>query len=268
VLGLWQPAFAEDVIVSLTTFPLRIGKLHHIISTLLDQSLHPRKIVLYLSLCEFPDRVVPKPLARLERDRFEIRFVSENLRPHNKLQFALQDFPGAWIATCDDDRLYRVNWLARLWEGAAESPRTVICTAGRRMVVKNGRFLPYNDWPVDESPKPSFFLFPLGSWGILYPPGSLHSDIGDRDLIQKLAPLDDDTWCKAMSLRQNVPCRAVGGKHLMPAIRFKEDRRLWIMSQRGKLFDESINNVFGHFGLTPDVVRAKGIGGGGALGND
>ena len=52
------------------------------------------KIVLYLSLDEFPDRTVPNELSALAGDRFEIRFVEGNLRPYKKLLYALTDFPG------------------------------------------------------------------------------------------------------------------------------------------------------------------------------
>jgi hypothetical protein len=44
--GLWRPQVAEDLVVSLTSFPLRIGKLHLVIRGLLEQSLQPHKIVL------------------------------------------------------------------------------------------------------------------------------------------------------------------------------------------------------------------------------
>jgi hypothetical protein len=257
LLGAKLPPVAEDIIVSLTTFPLRLGKLHHVVSSLLDQSLRPRKVVLYLSLCEFPERSVPKSLARLEGDQFEIRFVAENLRSHNKLQFALVDFPGKWIATADDDRLYPVNWLSSLFAGALESPRTIVSTVGRRMVVGDGRLLPYRQWPHDYSPRPSFLLFPVGSWGVLYPPDTLNSAIGDRDLIRRLAPRDDDTWFKVMSLLQNVPCRALGTMGFMPDLRFKHNVRLWDVNQYGVLMDEALNLVFDHFGLTADTLLAK-----------
>jgi len=218
-LGVAEPLVkAAHVVVSLTSFPLRIGKLHQVVSSLLDQSMQPGKIVLYLPLSEFPSRSVPRPLSRLEGAQFEIRFVSDNLHSYNKLLPAIADFPGTWIATTDDDRLYPVNWLECLLKSAAENPCTIICAGGRRMVVKDGQFLPYGDWPADESPRRSFLLLPVGTWGVLYPPGSLDRTIGDPDLIRKLALLNDDVWFKAMSLMQNVPCCVSGSKASAPAL--------------------------------------------------
>lgn len=253
LFGAPTPPVAEDVVVSLTSFPARIDGVHQVIASLLDQSVWARKIVLYLSLSEFPDRSVPNSLARLEGDRFEIRFVAENLRPHKKLQYALVDFPGTWIATVDDDRLYPVGWLSRLLDTAAESPQTIICGRGRLMRVADGGFLPFGDWPFVELPAPSFLLFPVGSWGVLYSPGALDPIVSDRALLEKLAPLDDDTWHKAMSLLQNVPCRASGEK-LMPSVRFKRNSKLWHVNE--SRMDETLDSVFGHFGST-DVILAK-----------
>jgi hypothetical protein len=257
-LGVAEPPVAADhVVVSLTSFSLRIGKLHQVVSSLLDQSMQPSKIVLYLPLSEFPGRSVPRSLSRLEGERFEIRFVSDNLRPYNKLLPAIADFPGAWIATTDDDRLYPVNWLERLLKSAAENPGTIICAGGRRMVVKDGQFLPYGDWPTDESPRRSFLLFPVGTWGVLYPPGSLDRTMIDPGLIRKLALLNDDVWFKAMSLMQNMPCFVSGSKDSAPALSFNPDIQLWHLNQRGSLTDDALKKVFDYFGLTPDVILAK-----------
>jgi hypothetical protein len=256
-LGNPAPAVLDDVIVSLTSFPLRIGKVHHVISSLLDQSVQPGRVVLYLPQTEFPGRAIPKALSRLESNRFEIRFVSQNLRPHNKLTHAVADFPGSWIATADDDRLYPLHWLERLLDAAAETPDTVVCTLGRRMTVTSNRFRSYRDWPLDLSPKPSYLLFPIGSWGTLYPPGSLHPLVDQWDLAQELAPLNDDVWFKAMTLLRNMPCRACGKGGLMPNLYFKNNVRLWELNQRGKLVDEAVSKVFGHLGLTPDKILAQ-----------
>jgi hypothetical protein len=259
-VGYPEPAVLDHVVVSLTSFPLRIGKAHHVVSSLLDQSVQPGKVVLYLPEAEFPERAIPRALSRLESDRFEIRFVSENLRPHNKLTHAIADFPGAWIATADDDRLYPLHWLERLLDAAAETPRTVICTIGLKMTVGSNRFGSYRDWPLDLSPKPSYLLFPVGSWGTLYPPGSLHPLVDQRDLAQKLAPLNDDVWFKAMTLMRNMPCRACGKSGLMPDLHFKKNVRLWDLNQRGILIDEAVSKVFGHLGLTPDKILAQEAG--------
>ncbi len=256
-LGLWHAHIAENLVVSLTSFPPRIGRVHLVVQSLLNQSLQPRQIVLYLSRDEFPGNKIPRQLARLENGRFEIRFVGENLQSYKKLLFALVDFPDAWIATFDDDRLYPAHTLARLWQAAAANPRTIVCIGGRQMVAHNGRFANYRQWPRTLSAEPSFCLLPIGGFGILYPPGSLNPLVGDRALLRELAPLNDDIWFKAMSLTQDVPCRAIGGTDLMPKFRFEGNTPLWKLNRRGEGQDIAVGQVFGHFGLTVGAIFAK-----------
>ena len=130
---------------------MRIGKLHRVICALFEQSLRPRKIVLYLSLDEFPDRVLPKQLTALEDDRFEIRFVEGNLRPYKKLLYALSDFPEASIITVDDNNLYPTDCFARLLAAVSANAGAIICVRGRHIEIRNREIMPYLEWPVTRS---------------------------------------------------------------------------------------------------------------------
>jgi hypothetical protein len=255
--GLWRPQIVDELVVSLTSFPVRIGKLHRVIRGLLAQSLQPRKIVLYLSLEEFPDRTVPKELAALTSDQFEIRFVEGNLRPYKKLLYALTDFPGATILTVDDDNLYPSDCLERLWQASVANPRTVICVRGRSMRIEHGAIAHYMDWKVTRSSTPSFMIFPVGGWGILYPPGSLNPMIGQRETFTELAPLNDDVWFKAMSLLQDVPCYAIGSTKLSARMKYENDFKLWDVNQHGDGYQQTVVAVFEHVGLSVDAILAK-----------
>jgi hypothetical protein len=125
------------------------------------------------------------------------------------------------------------------------------------MILDNDGVVPYRDWPYEETSIPSYLVFPLGSYGVLYPPGSLGSQLSDENLIQELAPLNDDVWFKAMTLMRDRPCRAWGGRVRFPPIYRREDVRLWDLNQRGELTDVDLNKVFDHFGLTADTILAK-----------
>ncbi len=253
--GLWQPDVVEDLVVSLTSFPGRIGQLHRVIRGLLAQSLQPRNIVLYLSLEEFPDRSVPKELMALTSGRFEIRFLEGNLRPYKKLLYALADFPEATIVTVDDDNLYPPDCLAQLWQASVANPRTVICVRGRRMQIRDGAISHYTDWPITRSSKPSFMIFPVGGWGILYPPGSLSPMIDRQELFTELAPLNDDVWFKAMSL-QDVPCYAIGSTK--GSVRLNaNDFKLWDVNQHGGRYHQTVLTVFDRVGLSVDAILAN-----------
>lgn len=251
-------AVADNLILSLTSFPLRAARLHLVIRSLLNQSLRASKIVLYLAVEEFPDRSVPRNLRSLVGRRFEVRFVRENLRSFNKLLHALDDFPDSTIVTCDDDRIYGNDCLARLWEAHQATPGTIIHTLGRRMTLNSGNwFAPYAEWPHDQSRQGNFFTLPLGTFGVLYPAGCLNPWIRDRAALLKHSPRQDDIWFKAVSLANDIPVRASGGDASDHSDFFiPNDVALWPDNFAGQN-DRALIQAFGHFGLTPDVIRAK-----------
>ena len=109
-----------------------------------------------------------------------------------------------------------------------------------------------------RSGAPSFWLLPPREYarGILYPPGSLHPQTGDRTLLQELAPTQDDIWFKAMSLKQKTPCLAIGGDKLMPLIEFEDKSRLWSQVMRAETMGYW-RQVLGHFGITADSIAAS-----------
>jgi glycosyl transferase family 2 len=245
----------DRLVVSLTSFPPRIGEAHNVVRALLGQSVRARKIVLYLSLDEFPDRRVPRALDELVQDRFEIRYVPGNLGPYKKLLYALDDFPDCFIATCDDDRVCPPDWLERLWFAALDHPRTIVCTRGRRILSDDAGFRPYEEWPKIKSFGPSHFLLPLGSWGTLYPPDAFCPEARDRALIHALAPLQDDLWFKVMSLTRDVPCLAVGGHQYMRKLEFEDATKLWDINQTQN--DIVWDRTLRHFDLGLEAMLAK-----------
>jgi hypothetical protein len=187
------------VIISMTSIPSRFNTLHLVIKSLLIQDVRPKKIVLWLN--EESREAIPKKIARLQSDLFEICFTSLK-SSHKKLIHTLEKYPNEVIITCDDDLIYRKNWLHLLFREHREHPEAII---GNRTVHinydKDGNPLPYKNWayPKNGSMNPKA-LMPIGAWGILYPPKSLSEKTQDVGLFMKLAPKNDDLWFKAMAL--------------------------------------------------------------------
>lgn len=242
---------AEGVVVSLTSYPARIGRVHLVVGSILEQTVVPAKTVLYLAEADFPDRRIPLRLRRLVSERFEIRFQARDLRSHLKLVPAVADFPGRANVVCDDDRLYPPSWLAGFIEAAAETPNTVLCRRARRIGHRDGSPLPYGQWPRQPGDMTGLDLLALGVGGAYYPPGCLDRRLGDAELIARLAPTADDIWFKAMTLLTRTPTRRIPGSPDLPAPASRGDRPLRQINvvQRGN--DPQIAAVFGHFGLAP-----------------
>ena len=106
----------ERMVVSLTTFPLRIGKVHLTIQSILRQSRPADRILLWLSKEEFPEEAqLPANLLRLKEKGLDIRFC-DNIRSFKKVFYTAQEFENDVIVTADDDALYPENWLEGLWD--------------------------------------------------------------------------------------------------------------------------------------------------------
>ncbi|MBO0322023.1 glycosyltransferase family 2 protein [Muricauda sp. CAU 1633] len=187
------------VVVSLASIPSRLGIVHITVRSILDQIVLPEKIVLWLH--QDLKSSIPKKLSELTGERFSIQFTSYS-SSHRKLVEPLQIYPNKVIITCDDDMMYRKNWLSNLYKAHLENPDCVIGNQ-TRCITYDGKneLLPYKNWSSGTvtCPNPKAIL-PIGAGGTLYPPNSLDGQVFDQELFLKLTPKADDLWFKAMSL--------------------------------------------------------------------
>lgn len=186
------------VIVSLTSIPSRLSTLHLTIRSILNQNVRPQKIVLWLH--ESLKQEVPEQLGLLECELFEIRYSSLTCS-HRKLIHSLELFPNDVIVTCDDDMMYRPNWLFLLYQEHLKNSDAIIANQTRYIqYTKRGDLLPYKLW-IYQGDKPfnQNAVIPIGAEGVLYPPHVLSHLATDSDLFLKFAPKADDLWFKAMS---------------------------------------------------------------------
>ena len=190
------------IIVSLTSIPSRFRTLHLVIRSLITQSHHPKKIVLWLNR-DIKDKV-PNSLLKLQGELFEICYSDLNCS-HRKLIHSLEKYPDETIVTCDDDMIYSKNWLYLLYKAHLVHPDRIIGNHTLHINYDDNRNpLPYRDWryPPEESVNIKA-LIPIGAWGVLYPPKCLHPQVLDIDLFLEIAPKNDDLWFKAMALLNN-----------------------------------------------------------------
>lgn len=199
----------EPVVVSLTTHGRRIHTVHLAIESLLQQSVKPNRIVLYLSKEEF-EAINQLPLVlRRQMDRgLEVRFVHDQ-RSYTKLLPALKEFPECSIVTVDDDLLYPYDMLEGLVKAHRKHPECICCHTSLSLTFRSSSDLnPFSTFgyeipSFEDRVSPNFL--PEGFAGVLYPPHSLDERVFDEDLFLRLSPTADDLWFKAMSLLKQTP---------------------------------------------------------------
>ena len=189
----------QQIIVSLTSFPAAIPYVIQAIQSILNGSVLPDKIVLYLTYSQFVDNSIPVELQNLADSSpiFEVRFCDEDIRSYTKLVPALADFPEAVIVTIDDDVRYEKNMLQVLLRFHDEIPDAIWAHRAKRVETD----APYRKWKkyrwynfVTKRIHSSFNNLQTGVGGVLYPPNSLKKEMIDSALFKAIAPTTDDIW--------------------------------------------------------------------------
>lgn len=211
----------EQVIVSLTSFPAAITYATKAIRSILNGSVLPDKVVLYLTVSQFGDSGVPQELRQLAASNpvFEIRDYGRDIRSYRKLIPALADFPDAVIVTVDDDVNYHRHMLRDLLRLHEKMPNAILAHRAKRM--KPGK--PYRRWSkyrwydfLFKRIHSGFTNIGTGVGGILYPPHALKADMLDVELFTRIAPTTDDIWFWAAAVANGTPIVPVPFGHNKP----------------------------------------------------
>lgn len=258
LLGFYPQPLSGDnhIIVSLTTFPLRIGKVWMVVDSMFHQQMPPDKVCLYLAKEEFPEgkTSLPKRLLGYEKLGLEIIFVDDNLKPHNKYFYALQEFKDSYVITIDDDMYYHNNLIINLWETHLKNPDCVCANKSDVITFdEKGNFMPYEKWetPLYEI-KPSLLNIAMGYEGVLYPTKLFeHADVMfNTDLIKRLSPKADDLWLKALQLYYGIS--VANGKYFCFTINLPGTQGVSLMASNcgtQNLNDQQWKALSEHFNL-------------------
>lgn len=207
----------ENLIISLTSFPERITEVKYTVYSLLNQTIRPQKIILWLAENQFPNKEqdLPEELIAFQKYEFEIRWC-EDIKSYKKLIPALEFFPNSFIATADDDIFYEKTWLEKLWKSHIENPGFIVCHVAKVIEFdKDNNPIPFVKWKRNiKNNHPFFSNVQIGAGGVLYHRKYLHEDIFRRDLFSNLAPNADDLWFYFMALLNKTPtCIAKNSCH-------------------------------------------------------
>ena len=260
LLGISKPEYGLNrgsrkipVIVSLASHRPRFSTLHVSLKSLLCQTMKPDKII--LNIAKEDENFIPKNVMDLCAYGITVRICEENLKPHNKYFYTMQEYPNALVITVDDDIVYNKTLVESLLISYQKHPDCIHAMRVHKMTKNmNGVLNPYNDWKFeypDLQDIPSYALFATGVGGILYPPGCLNQEVFNAKNIKKLCLNADDIWLKFMELKNGTKCVCASSKNNRPygfEIRAQRNNGLkfenWHKSKNDK-YIVTLEKVFG-----------------------
>lgn len=202
----------KRLIVSLTSYPRRISSLHKVLETIYVQTRKPDDVILWLSQEQFPHKeedLSAELQNYINENILTVRWC-DDLKPHKKYFYALQEYPDDLIVTIDDDLLYAPTLLERLVECYLMYPTAVIASRTHLITVslEEKRILPYRYWVQETDAciyQPSLQLLATGGAGTLYPPNLLPKELFNKEVILNTCLWADDLWMKAIELLYEIP---------------------------------------------------------------
>lgn len=188
----------------MTSYTKRFQTLDLCIKTLLNQTVKPNKIILYIANAEKNE--VPRKILELKKYGLTIKYVENDLRPHKKYYYAMKEYSDCIIVTVDDDVLYDKHLIEKLLETHNRFPKAIVAGRARVINYDQNTFKPYNEWNLIENvERPSMNLLATGVGGVLYPPYLLNVDkLLDIDEINKYIYVDD-LWLKTIEILSGIP---------------------------------------------------------------
>ena len=211
-------------VVSLTSFPNRIGRVWIVIESILRQKYKVDKIILWLSKEQF-DSIdnLPKNLLKQQKRGLEIRLVDGDIKSHKKYFYAIKEYPNDFLITVDDDIIYPTTLVSELIEVNNIYPGSVCCHRAHKIKIENEKILPYSSWKeILKSDIDKYNIFFTSGGGTLFSPNSLHEEVLNESVFKKYCFFADDVWLNVMSrLNSTVIVKTNYYSDLLPVLNSK-----------------------------------------------
>lgn len=235
--GVTRKKREQRIIVSLTSYPRRIGTVWITIETLMRQSIKPDEIILWLAKEQFKNLdELPQELREQQERGLTIRFC-DDLRSHKKYYYVLQEYPEDIVILVDDDMFYPHDTIKKLYCLHRKRPNDICCITSQ--IISPSFSSPPSLWKnpdlnekIEGSERAQIFT---GS-GSLFIPGALSEEVFDKELLMKFCPYADDLWITFMAYRKGTKITSLKKWRAFPiTIYGTNEGSLWyINGQDGK----------------------------------
>jgi len=220
-------SFLFRTVVSLTSFPERINAVQIAINSIVNGSIRPDKIVLYLAKTQFYNKDI-------KLQNCEIRWLDTDIRSFKKLIPALTDFPDQNIITIDDDLIYPKKLVQNLLKTHTKYPNA-ICGARVKRVDLDSK---YKAWKLVVGGRPELYNLATTGAGALFPVGAFDDTVKRDDIFMEICPTTDDLWFWFMAKRCGTKTVASKPYWNLCEINGTSAFGLWRVNNRGEMLND------------------------------
>lgn len=233
----------QKIIVSLTSFPPRLPKLHLVIESLLRNTKKPDAIILYLTAGQVECiEKLPKKLQLLQKRGLQIKLCPDKIRSHTKYFYAIKENPNDIVITVDDDLFYRTDLIERHLKAHKQHPTAIIANWVKEILPTTTK---YAEWPDGTTPKLSNRFLLLGVSSVLYPPHSLHEELFNKEAIIEQCLTADDVWLSCMALLKGTPIYFTNYEYHHLPVRIKNNETLLSVNrERNQICVDNLNAYY------------------------
>ena len=204
-IGISQEKLCDDeVIVSLTSYGERINEVYLPIESIMQGTVKPNRIILWLSEEEFKEKRLPATLQKQQQRGLQIEYCKD-IKSYKKIIPAMQKYPDACVITIDDDVMYGFDLVENLVNCHKANPEAICANRIHRIKTdERKRPLSYLQWGMEiKTKKTSNLNFLTGVGGNLYPAHCFIDESFDEQKFMGLCPFGDDIWINAMIWMSN-----------------------------------------------------------------
>lgn len=238
------------IIISMTSYYERFNDLELALYSIMNQTLLPDKIILYLSDEYESLNFLPYSITKYIKNGLEIKFIKD-IGSYSKIIYALKETPNAIIVTADDDIIYPKDWLEKLYHSYISHPEDIHVHRAHRADLN----FPYSKWEKhinEEGARYDNFLTGVG--GVLYPPCCFIKEVFREDIFLKYSPYADDIWLWLMAVLSERKIRIVRNHirtltctDLLGQIGIKRKKTLYSINKKG-LNDKQLASLLKFYG--------------------
>lgn len=246
----------QKIIVSLTTYPKRIGTIWLTIETLMRQWVKPDEIILWLAETQFPNKTadLPENLLRLLDRGLTIRFC-DDLRSHKKYYYVLPEYQQDLVILADDDMFYPRDTIQKLLKMHKKWPEDICCITAQ-VIEPSFRSAPSlwrNPRLAEHQLQHTNRIQAFTGSGTLIPPNALHLDAFEREQLQQLCFHADDLWITFMAYRNGTRITTLKKWRPFPVCIYgTSEGSLYYINAEGNQNDVQWQNLLNYYGVKND----------------